>query len=116
MPEERFVGYCRASTASQTLSLALQRESIERFIATSGGKLVGWFEEITRASPPSRGIARHQPGLVLALARAHAQGATLVVARLDRLTRSAAMLSVLIEDNTPIVVADTPSATRMMLR
>jgi DNA invertase Pin-like site-specific DNA recombinase len=113
--ERAFVAYCRASSRNQTLSIAIQHQAIERYTASVQGLLLTTFEEVTSASPTAKQLQRNQPELVKALACARTMQATLLVARLDRLTRSVAVLAMLLEDGVRLVVAATPGATRMML-
>jgi DNA invertase Pin-like site-specific DNA recombinase len=115
MPHARFVGYCRASTPRQILGLALQHDVIERYAAGAGGEIIACFEEAQRASPTAKGLAKHQPELARALAMCRATGATLIVARLDRLARSTALVALLLEEGPPLLVAETPRASRLML-
>jgi DNA invertase Pin-like site-specific DNA recombinase len=112
---ERFVAYSRVSTPRQTHSLAVQQACLEEFIRCSNGNAIGWFTEVQRASPTARNFAKHQPELSKALDACHRGRATLLVARLDRLTRSAALLAILLEERIRLVVAETPQISPLML-
>jgi DNA invertase Pin-like site-specific DNA recombinase len=116
MPETRFVCYCRSSTTVQQLGLEFQRQIVKEHVAASGGALIGWFEEVCSASPTAKGYEKHQPELAKAVALCRREAATLLVARLDRLTRSTALLSILLEEGPSLVVAETPHASRLMLQ
>jgi DNA invertase Pin-like site-specific DNA recombinase len=112
----RFVAYTRTSTP-QPLGLAVQRDTIARFAESiAGAELIAWFEECRCASPTARGLPKYQPALADALACCREHRATLLVARLDRLTRSTALLAALLEDRTPLCVAEMPYATPLMLQ
>ena len=93
MPE-KIVAYERVSTARQGrsgLGLEAQRKSIEQLIEARGATLVGRFTEVESGRKADR------PQLETALHLAKVTGATLVIARLDRLSRNAAFLLALRE-------------------
>jgi DNA invertase Pin-like site-specific DNA recombinase len=54
-----------------------------------------------------------RPQLLAALAHAKAIGATLVIAKLDRLSRNVAFISNLMESGVEFVAADMPMANRL---
>ncbi len=102
----RAVAYYRVSTASQGrsgLGLEAQREAVESLCASRGWELIAPpFTEVESGKRDDR------PELVKALHRAKVTGATLVVAKLDRLSRSAAFLTTLQEAKVPFIAADMP--------
>ncbi len=84
-----FVAYYRVSTDKQGrsgLGLDAQREAVSRYISGVAGDLVAEFEEV------ESGKRRDRPQLTLALADVRARGATLIIAKLDRLARDAEFL------------------------
>lgn len=84
-----FVAYYRVSTDKQGrsgLGLEAQRETVSRTIGREGGRLVAEFVEVESGADNTR------PKLAEALASARAQGAILIVAKLDRLARDAQFL------------------------
>ena len=58
---------------------------------------------------------RSRPKLLAALAKCQATGATLVVAKLDRLARNVAFIANLMEAKVPFVCCDNPHATPLVL-
>ncbi|MDP3745613.1 MAG: recombinase family protein [Phenylobacterium sp.] len=109
MPE-KFVAYYRVSTKRQGLSglgLDAQREAVRRFVAD--GQLVAEYEEIESGKRADR------PALEGALRECRLSGATLLIAKLDRLSRSVAFLSRLMEDGTEFRAVDMPQANRFMI-
>jgi len=103
----RIVAYERVSTARQGrsgLGLEAQREAIGRFAAERGAELVGRFTEIESGRKADR------PELTRALHLAKVTGATLVIAKLDRLSRDAAFLLTLRDGGVRFVAADMPEA------
>jgi DNA invertase Pin-like site-specific DNA recombinase len=111
MSESRFIAYLRVSTARQGrsgLGIEAQREAVARFVAGCGGRLIApEFLEIETGKRDDR------PQLVAALKRCRATGATLVVAKLDRLSRNAAFLMTLRDSGASFVAADLPEANTM---
>ncbi|MBP7002297.1 recombinase family protein [Amaricoccus sp.] len=103
----RIVGYERVSTARQGasgLGIAAQRQAIDGFVASRGGALLGRFTEVESGRKPDR------PELARALHLAKVTGATLAIARLDRLSRNAAFLLTLPDSGVRFVAVDMPGA------
>lgn len=102
----RAVAYYRVSTAAQGrsgLGLEAQREAVESLCASRGWELIAPpFTEV------ESGKRNDRPELAKALHRAKVTGSTLVVAKLDRLSRSAAFLTTLQEAKVPFIAADMP--------
>lgn len=109
--EAKFVAYLRVSTQKQGrsgLGIEAQREAVRRFVADRHGKIIAAeFVEIETGKNDDR------PQLAKALKRCRATGATLVVAKLDRLSRNAAFLLTLRDSGAPFVAADLPEANTM---
>lgn len=86
-PSARLIGYVRVSTEEQSsngVSLQAQTERVRAYVSLYGGTLVDVIEDAGASAKTLR-----RPGLARALAlldEGHADG--LVVAKLDRLTRS----------------------------
>src|SRR6056297_1960547 len=104
---ERLVAYERVSTARQGasgLGLAAQRRAIEDFVAARNAVLAGRFTEV------ESGRRADRPELARALDLARLTGATLVIARLDRLSRNAAFLLTLRDSGVRFLACDMPEA------
>lgn len=102
---KRFVAYYRVSTKRQGdsgLGLEAQREAVQRFI--SGAQLVTEHQEVESGGRADR------PALEAALRDCRIHGATLVIAKLDRLARSVAFISRLQEEGVDFVAVDLPHA------
>jgi DNA invertase Pin-like site-specific DNA recombinase len=100
-----FVAYYRVSTAKQGasgLGLEAQRATVERYL--NGGKwhVVAEFTEVESGRNSDR------PALAQALAAARLHRVPLVVAKVDRLTRSVAFLSRLLEAGVDVRFCDLP--------
>jgi DNA invertase Pin-like site-specific DNA recombinase len=108
---QKFVAYLRVSTQRQGrsgLGLEAQRHSVNQFVASRGGRIIApEFVEVESGKRDDR------PELEKALKRCQATGATLVVAKLDRLSRNAAFLMTLRDSGVSFVAADLPEANTM---
>lgn len=90
----RFVVYLRVSTERQgqtRLGLQAQRESVARHLAMTGGQVLEEFEEV------ESGRRNDRPQLAMAMASCRRQKATLLIAKLDRLTRNVRFLLEVVE-------------------
>jgi DNA invertase Pin-like site-specific DNA recombinase len=107
---KRYVAYFRCSTRKQGqsgLGLEAQREAVKRFIGEDA--LIAEFEEV------ESGTRADRPALDAALRECRLRGATLVIAKLDRLSRSVSFISRLMEEGADFVAVDMPSANRFTL-
>ena len=105
-PMDKFVAYFRVSTARQGrsgLGLAAQRAAVNDLIAANGNKLISEFQEI------ESGKNHDRPRLAEALDRCRLTGATLVVAKMDRLSREANFIGALIDGDVDIRFCDFPT-------
>jgi DNA invertase Pin-like site-specific DNA recombinase len=112
-PSPRFVAYFRVSTDRQGrsgLGLEAQREAVERYAASIGADLLATFTEV------ESGAVRNRPELTAALDLCRRRKAILLIAKLDRLSRSLAFVAQLLEANVDIRAVDMPEANRMMLQ
>jgi DNA invertase Pin-like site-specific DNA recombinase len=99
------VGYLRVSTAQQGrsgLGLEAQREIVTRFAAGGGCRLIGELVEVESGKRADR------PELARALALCRVHGATLVVAKVDRLTRSVGFLHQILASGVEVRFCDLP--------
>jgi DNA invertase Pin-like site-specific DNA recombinase len=106
----RFVAYLRVSTQKQGrsgLGLEAQRESVQRFVRERAGEIIAEYIEVETGKRDDR------PELVNALKRCRLTGATLVVAKLDRLSRNAAFLLTLRDSGVDFIAVDLPEANTM---
>lgn len=107
-----FVGYCRVSTDRQGrsgLGLQAQEAAIRGFLQLPDRLLAPIFVEV------ESGRRNDRPKLAEALARCRATGATLLIAKLDRLGRSLHFISGLMESGVPFLACDAPDKDRFML-
>lgn len=103
----RFIAYYRVSTGHQGrsgLGLEAQRETVRRFLAAEGaGKA-----PLQSFTETESGRRSDRPQLAKALAACRAHKATLVVAKVDRLTRSQAFLESLRDAGVDVRFCDLP--------
>lgn len=106
----KFIAYYRVSTQKQGrsgLGLEAQRSAVEQFINAGGGEIIDTFTEIMS------GRISDRPQLEAALRKCRLTGSTLLVAKLDRLSRSASFLLRLRDSGVDFVCADMPEANRL---
>jgi len=107
-PAKKYVAYYRVSTPGQGrsgLGLEAQEFAAKEHVSRTGGRIIKAFKEVESGKRSDR------PALHQALQMCRVYGATLLVAKLDRLSRDAAFLLTLKAGNVPIVAADMPDVT-----
>lgn len=108
----RTISYYRVSTAKQGksgLGLEAQRAAVAAFCATRDCNELREYVEI------ESGKRNDRPELAKALHDAKMTGATLVIAKLDRLSRNVAFLATLQDAGTKFVAADMPDANQLTI-
>jgi DNA invertase Pin-like site-specific DNA recombinase len=112
MVSGKYVSYLRVSTARQGasgLGLEAQRQAVASFLNGGKWQLIAEFVEI------ESGRKNDRPQLEDALRLCRLHDATLVVARLDRLSRNVYFLSGLAESGAKFVACDMPEANEMIV-
>ena len=105
MTKARLISYFRVSPGSKDksrLGLEAQRKAIARFVDAEDFTIEA---EHTETCKSSVGLKR-RPVLVAALAEAKARQCSIVVAKLDRLSRDVAFITYLIARGVPVLVTD----------
>jgi DNA invertase Pin-like site-specific DNA recombinase len=92
------------AAGGEGLGLEAQRKVIEEFAASRGAEVLARFTEVESGRKTDR------PELAKALHLAKVTGATLVIAKLDRLSRNAAFLLALRDSGVRFVAVDMPEA------
>jgi DNA invertase Pin-like site-specific DNA recombinase len=108
----RVITYFRVSTASQGrsgLGLEAQRKAVETFCQHRGCEVLAEYCEV------ESGKRNDRTELTKALHRAEATGATLVVAKMDRLSRNVAFLAALQDSGARFIAADMPEANELTI-
>lgn len=108
----KYAVYRRCSTQRQGdsgLGLEAQTEAVNRYILSSGGEVVREFTEIESGKKSDR------PVLLEAIRLCKEHGYTLLVAKLDRLTRNLHFITTLQQSKVNFVAADNPHATTFVI-
>lgn len=108
----RTINYYRVSTTKQGrsgLGLDAQRTAIKAFCSARGCEPLGEYIEVESGKRDDR------PELNKALHHAKVTGATLVIAKLDRLSRNLAFLATLQDAGTKFLAADMPEANELTI-
>lgn len=106
MPSNKRIAYYRVSTMAQGVSglgLEAQRKAVRDF---NGGELIEEYTEV------ESGKRNDRPQLEAALAACRKHKATLLVAKLDRLSRNASFLLKLRDSKVDFKAVDMPEADR----
>ena len=106
-----FVAYYRVSTDKQGrsgLGLDAQRATVATY-AWGRGEIIGEFQEVESGKHDAR------PQLQAALALCRRKKATLLIAKLDRLSRNVAFIASLMESHAGFVACDMPQANELTL-
>lgn len=108
----KYVAYLRVSTQKQGysgLGIEAQKEIIHNYLRDTNP--IAEYIEIESG----RKTDKERPQLRSALEHCRKDGATLIVAKLDRLARNVSFLSSLLENDVEIVFCDFPQANKMVL-
>jgi DNA invertase Pin-like site-specific DNA recombinase len=108
----QFIPYYRVSTARQGasgLGLDAQRAATSAYLAINGGEVLIEITEVESGKKDQR------PELKAAIEMCRKTGATLLIAKLDRLARSVAFIANLLESGVRFVAVDMPNAHRFMM-
>jgi len=108
----KLVHYYRVSTKQQGdsgLGLEAQQAATEEFRSRTNSAVVAEFTEV------ETGTSSKRPQLAQAIRKAKQEGATLVVAKLDRLARSVSFTSALMDSGLEFVCCDMPDANKFTI-
>src|SRR4051812_37142799 len=114
MAQGSFVAYYRVSTAKQGasgLGLEAQQEAVRNYLNGGAWKLVAEVTEVESG----KGSEQDRPKLAEAMRLARLHNATLVIAKLDRLSRDVHFLSGLEKTGIEFVAVDNPHANRLTI-
>lgn len=108
-----YITYCRVSTGRQQqsgLGIEAQQEAVQRYAAQIDCTIIAEYVETESGAKSDR------PQLAKALAHCRRAKAILLIARLDRLSRSLSFVAQLLDANVEIRCADMPEANRLLLQ
>lgn len=101
-----FVAYYRVSTKDQHLGIDAQRRDVERF---AKGKVIAEYEE------KESGKKNTRIELTKAIEHCAREKATLIVAKLDRLSRDVVFIYKLMDSGVDFVCCDVPGANKFTI-
>jgi DNA invertase Pin-like site-specific DNA recombinase len=110
--QRQFVAYYRVSTHEQGksgLGLEAQRVAVASYLHSSSGVLLAEYTDIESGKRDDR------PELARALANTKKVKGTLVIAKLDRLSRKVSFVSSLMDAGVRFVAVDNPSANELTI-
>lgn len=117
MANGKFIAYYRVSTQKQGasgLGLEAQQAAVARYLNGGAWELIGEFREV-ETGKGADALAK-RPQLRAALDACKKNGATLLIAKLDRLARNVHFVSGLLETGVEFVAADMPQANKVMIQ
>jgi DNA invertase Pin-like site-specific DNA recombinase len=117
MSTKQFVAYFRVSTQKQGqsgLGLEAQEYAVSNNIKEGSSELVAAFTEIETGKGAN--ALEKRPQLRKALDMCRKNGATLIIAKLDRLARNVHFVSGLLETGCDFIAADMPHANKVMIQ
>ena len=106
----KYVAYYRVSTAKQGivgLGMEAQQQAVENFLTGKDGELISQYREV------ESGRKNDRPELHKALRKCRLTGATLLIAKLDRLGRNRRFLMELADSKLKFVCCDMPEANNL---
>jgi len=117
MATGKFIAYYRVSTQKQGqsgLGLEAQQAAVLNYLNGGNWELIDKFTEVETGKGAN--ALEKRPQLKAALAACRKQGATLIIAKLDRLARNVHFVSGLLESGVEFVAADMPQANKVMIQ
>ena len=114
--ENQFVTYYRVSTARQGISglgLDAQRQTVSQYLTGSTKTVLAEFVEVETGKGAN--ALDRRPQLRSALELCRKSGATLLIAKLDRLARNVHFVSGLMESKVKFVACDLPEANQLTI-
>lgn len=111
------ITYYRVSTQKQGasgLGLDAQRSAVITYLAGSDKTVIGEFLEVETGKGAN--ALEKRPQLRLALEQCRRTGATLLIAKLDRLARNVHFVSGMLETGVDFIAADMPHANKVMIQ
>ncbi len=112
MANGNFISYIRVSTQMQGasgLGLDAQQQAIRNYLNGGTWQLLAEYVEI------ESGKNNDRPQLKAALHQCSITGATLIIAKLDRLSRNVSFISQLMDSRVDFVAVDFPTANRLTI-
>jgi len=124
---KKFYGILRVSTEGQkesSLGIKSQSQSIENYVKSVGGTLIGLSEECLSGGYKEKIVGnvslemllKPRPQLLKAIEICKRENATLIVKEASRLSRSPLVIEFLINSGIDFIAADSPQDTPLLIR
>jgi len=104
-----YITYFRVSTKKQDLGLDAQKTIVNRFLKPEDNVIFSYSEKETGTKK------RVQNELLQAIEKCKITGATLLIAKLDRLARNVSFISTLMDSNVEFKALDMPHANKLTI-
>lgn len=111
---KKYVCYYRVSTqkqGSEGLGISAQKNAVEKYIGESKSEILGEFTEVETGTRKRKRIEIYK-----AIELAKKNGATLLVAKLDRLARDVEFTSALYNAGVDFICCDNPTANKLTIQ
>lgn len=109
MADGNFVAYYRTSTRTQDLGIEAQKAAVVSWLNGGKHQVIGEFEEHESGKNDER------KQLQAAIALCKKRKATLVIAKMDRLSRDLAFIANLMKSGVEFVACDNPHANKLTI-
>jgi DNA invertase Pin-like site-specific DNA recombinase len=109
---KHYIAYLRVSTDKQGEhghGISAQRQAIQNHLATDSGELLDEYVEV------ESGKRNDRPELQKSISRCKMSRATLIIAKLDRLSRNLAFIANLMDAGIDFVACDNPYANKLTI-
>lgn len=106
---EKFILYTRVSTQKQGLGIEAQKASAEEYVKANGGQIIAEYSE------KESGKNDNRPQLSEALRACKKEGAALLIAKLDRLSRKVSFIFALRDSGVKFLALDLPEFNTLTL-
>lgn len=105
----KYIAYYRVSTNKQNLGLEAQRTLVTNYITANGGSLISEYSE------KESGKINNRIELSNAIKECQNQGASLIIAKLDRLSRNVSFVFALKDAGIDFISCDLPTFNTLTL-
>lgn len=106
---KQYIAYYRVSTKKQSLGLDSQQTTVNRYIALNGGQLIAEYHEKESGKDDNR------TELHKAIAECKRTNSTLIIAKLDRLSRNITFIFTLRDSGVDFLACDLPQFNTLTL-
>lgn len=107
---ENYIAYYRVSTKDQNLGLEAQKEKVHKHLITNNGNLLHEYEEKETGTAKKQRVEIYK-----AIEQAKQNNATLIIAKLDRLSRNVAFTAQLMDSGVKFIALDIPNANSLTI-